>query len=123
MAASMQLIRKQAIQWWLSRNRSADDAVKIDQGAEGNDPQQNGTGWAIRKDGTFVNRLDADLVAQGTKLWENIPGNVSQNDLPAVTIYLQQKLASDDTWPEAYATQNSDGTWKFRVLLPRLISS
>lgn len=91
---------------------SADDAVKIDQGAEGNDPQQNGTGWAIREDGTFVNRLDADLVAQGTKLWENIPGNVSQNDLPAVTIYLQQKLASDDTWPEAYATQNSDGTWK-----------
>lgn len=51
-------------------------------------------------------------MAQGTKLWENIPGNVSQNDLPAVTIYLQQKLASDDTWPEAYATQNSDGTWK-----------
>lgn len=91
---------------------SADDAVKIDQGAEGNDPQQNGTGWAIREDGTFVNRLDADLVAQGTKLWENIPGNVSQNDLPAVTIYLQQKLASDDAWPEAYATQNSDGTWK-----------
>lgn len=91
---------------------SADDAVKIDQGAEGNDPQQNGTGWAIREDGTFVNRLDADLVAQGTKLWENIPGNVSQKDLPAVTIYLQQKLASDDAWPEAYATQNSDGTWK-----------
>lgn len=37
---------------------------------------------------------------------------MSQKDLPAVTIYLQQKLASDDAWPEAYATQNSDGTWK-----------
>ena len=99
--------------------QGAENAVKVGD-AESDDPQENGTGWAIREDGTFVNRLGGNLVAQGTKLWENIPGIVSQDatdasaqgDLPEVTIYLQQKLASDDGWPAAYAKQDADGTWK-----------
>lgn len=99
--------------------QGAENAVKVGDTA-GDNPEENGTGWAIREDGTFVNRLGGNLTAQGTKLWENVPGIVSQvstddsaqGDLPAVTIYLQQKLTSTVKWPDAFATQDADGTWK-----------
>ena len=92
--------------------QEADKAVKVDSGAESDDPTVDGTGWAIREDGTFVNRLDSDLTVQGTKLWENVPGNVDQGDLPKVTIYLQQKLAGDENaWGSMVAHKNDDGTW------------
>lgn len=81
--------------------KSTDNAVKVSE-TESDDPQVNGTGWALREDGTFVNSLSDDLVANGTKLWENIPGNVEQDDLPAITVYLQQKLASDAEWPNMF---------------------
>ena len=89
----------------------AADAVKVGD-AESGDPTQNGTGWAIREDGTFVNRLSGNLEAHGTKLWENIPGNVAQDDLPEVTVYLQQRLAGGE-WPAMYAdvdTREVEGT-------------
>lgn len=83
----------------------APNAVVIDEATAGDNPEENGTGYAIREDGTFENRLDATLVAQGTKLWENIPGNMEQDDLPDVTVYLQRKLAGDAyDWDEMYAT-------------------
>lgn len=88
----------------------AANAVKVD-GSAGDDPKQDGAGWAIREDGTFVNRLSGNLAATGTKLWENVPGNVEQGDLPDVTVYLQQKLATEADWPDAYVTKNDDGTW------------
>ena len=89
--------------------QEADKAVKVDSGAESDDPTVDGTGWAIREDGTFVNRLDSDLTVQGTKLWENVPGNVDQGDLPKVTIYLQQKLAGDENaWGPMVAHKNGD---------------
>lgn len=99
--------------------QGAENAVKVGDTA-GDNPEENGTGWAIREDGTFVNRLGGNLTAQGTKLWENVPGIVSQvstddsaqGDLPAVTIYLQQKLTSTVKWPDAFATQKADGTWE-----------
>lgn len=92
--------------------QGADNAVEVDSGAESDDPTVDGTGWAIREDGTFVNRLDSDLTVQGTKLWENVPGNVDQGDLPKVTIYLQQKLAGDENaWGSMVAHKNDDGTW------------
>lgn len=91
--------------------QGAGKAVKVDSGAESDDPTVDGTGWAIREDGTFVNRLDSDLTVQGTKLWENVPGNVDQGDLPKVTIYLQQKLAGDENaWGPMVAHKNGD-TW------------
>ena len=89
----------------------AQNAVNIDAATEGNDPTQDGTGWAIREDGTFVNRLDSSLVAQGTKLWENIPGNMEQDDLPDVTVYLQRKRAIDTEWEDMYATVDAAGDW------------
>ena len=89
----------------------AQNAVNIDAATEDNDPTQDGTGWAIREDGTFVNRLDSSLVAQGTKLWENIPGNIEQDDLPDVTVYLQRKRAIDTEWEDMYATAAAAGDW------------
>ena len=91
--------------------QDAKKAIKVDESAGSNDPTQDGTGWAIREDGTFVNRLDDDLVAKGTKLWESVPGNVSQEDLPAVTVYLQRKRATANEWPAMEAVKNADGTW------------
>lgn len=75
------------------------DAIKID-AAAGDDPKENGVGWAIHEDGTFINTVQNVLFAKGTKLWENVPGITSQGDLPKFTIYLQQRLAGASSWPE-----------------------
>lgn len=88
----------------------AANAVNIDEATAENDPEENGSGWAIREDGTFVNSLSGTLTVQGTKLWENIPGNVSQGDLPEVTIYLQQRVVGQE-WPQMVASKGADGTW------------
>ena len=74
-------------------------AIKID-AAAGNNPEENGVGWAIHEDGTFINTVQNELIAEGTKLWENVPGITSQGDLPEITIYLQQRLAGASSWPE-----------------------
>lgn len=87
------------------------EAVKIDSSAESEDPESDGTGWAIREDGTFVNRLSSTLVATGTKLWENIPGRFEQRDLPEITVYLQRKLANEDAWPALNLRKNEEGAW------------
>ena len=92
----------------------ANKAVKIDSSAESNDPVSDGTGWAIREDGTFVNRLSSTLVATGTKLWENIPGRFEQSDLPEITVYLQRKLANEGTWPALYLQKNEEGAWSVK---------
>lgn len=52
-------------------------------------------GKALREDGTFNFYLEGDVDVSGTKTWANIPGNVSATDLPAISIYIQRKLASD----------------------------
>ena len=92
----------------------AKKAVKIDSSAESEDPESDGTGWAIREDGTFVNRLSSTLVATGTKLWENIPGRFEQSDLPEITVYLQRKLANEDIWPALYLQKNEEGAWSVK---------
>ena len=84
------------------------NAIKVEEDSVSDDPTSDGTGWAIREDGTFVNRLVGTLTAQGTKLWENTPGNVGQEDLPEITVYLQQKLASDTEWPVVKATSKDN---------------
>ena len=91
----------------------AECSVVIDKDAvESDDPSQNATGYAVREDGTFVNRLDSTLIAKGTKLWENIPGNAEQEDLPEVGIYLQQRVAGGE-WSDMYVdveTKEVSGT-------------
>lgn len=100
------------------------DAVRVpgaDQ--ESNDPTENGTGWAIHENGTFVNSLTDNLVARGTKLWEDVPANVSQGatgtmlvdtDLPEITVYLQQRVQGEnEDWSSLQFKVNDDGTWSF----------
>ena len=94
------------------------DAVWVGDGDEPTDPEllptADGRDWAIHENGTFVNSLTSDLVARGTKLWENVPVNVSQGDLPELTIYLQRKLPNEE-WPALTFTKETadDGsvTW------------
>ena len=84
-------------------------AIKVDDQAASLD--ESTVGWALHEDGTFVNTLEGTLTANGTKLWENIPGNVLQTDLPEVTVYLQQKLADDAGWPDMYLVKDDGGEW------------
>ena len=96
-------------------------AVNVDSAYVSANPTENGTGWAIHEDGTFVNELADNLVARGTKLWEDVPGNVSQagtgdgstaladTDLPEVTVYLQQRVQGGD-WP-SLTFSNQNGVW------------
>lgn len=88
---------------------------------ESDDPTENGTGWAIHEDGTFVNGLTDNLVARGTKLWEDVPANVNQgaagdllveSDLPEITVYLQQRVEGGEWQPLKFEV-NEDGSWDF----------
>lgn len=97
-------------------------AVKVPNAEQGSDdPTENGTGWAIHEDGTFVNSLTDNLVARGTKLWEDVPANVNQgsagdllveSDLPEVTVYLQQRVEGGD-WQPLKFDVGADGSWSF----------
>ena len=91
------------------------DAINIDQATAGNNPEENGVGWAIHEDGTFINTVQSELIAKGTKLWENVPGITSQGDLPEITIYLQQRLAGASSWPEMKNPHKDEATgeWVF----------
>lgn len=91
-----------------------DDAIKID-AAAGDNPEENGVGWAIHEDGTFINTVQNVLIANGTKLWENVPGITSQGDLPKITIYLQQRLDGTSSWPEMKNPRKDEATgeWVF----------
>ena len=90
------------------------DAIKID-AAAGDNPEENGVGWAIHEDGTFINTVQSELIANGTKLWENVPGITSQGDLPEITIYLQQRLVGTSSWPEMKNPRKDEttGEWVF----------
>lgn len=90
------------------------DAIKID-AAAGDNPKENGVGWAIHEDGTFINTVQNVLIANGTKLWENVPGITSQGDLPEITIYLQQRLDGTSSWPEMKNPHKDEATdeWVF----------
>lgn len=90
-------------------------AVNIQTNETNNDPAsiEDGSNWAIHEGGTFVNKLTDNLVARGTKLWENVPGNVAQADLPELTVYIQQRVAGEDTWPSLRFETDDEGNWEF----------
>lgn len=98
-------------------HKGIDYAVKVVDDAPDLDPEVDGSAYALHEGGTFVNMLTSELVANGTKLWSNVPGNVVQsasgNDLPEITIYLQRRVAGETSWPELSFTVNDDGTWAF----------
>lgn len=91
-----------------------ENAVRVSSNIESTDPTQNGADYAIHEDGTFVNSLTSKLVARGTKLWDDVPGNVVQtadrSDLPQITVYLQRRLPGED-WPLLKFDVTADGTW------------
>lgn len=98
-------------------HKGVDYGIKVDKDAPDANPETDGSAYAMHEGGTFVNMLTSTLVANGTKLWSNVPGNVVQsasgNDLPEITIYLQRRVAGETSWPELSFTVNDDGTWAF----------
>ena len=53
----------------------------------------SGASYAMRERGTFVNALANDQLIQGTKLWENIPGDVDPSaQLPDILVLVQRRL-------------------------------
>ena len=85
------------------------DGWKPMENAEGT---ESGTSYAMRERGTFVNALANDQLIQGTKLWENIPGDVNvSTQLPDILVLVQRRLMGETTWPEAHIEKNGDGTW------------
>lgn len=56
-----------------------------------------GSDWAVIENGTFTNALGGTIKVDGTKLWENMPVGFQLEDLPEITIYLQQReVASEE---------------------------
>lgn len=93
----------------VSMSNGEKTALWVGEGAESGSPEEDARGWAIHEGGTFVNSLTSNLVARGFKLWENVPGNVDQDDLPKLTVYLQRKTA-DEEWPELTFTKVTDSS-------------
>ena len=50
-----------------------------------------GPDWAVIEGGTFTNALGGTITVEGTKLWENMPAGFQLEDLPEITVYLQQR--------------------------------
>ena len=50
--------------------------------------------YALRQDGTFVNTLEGNALVQGQKLWQNLPAQYPNTDLPTVTFTLYQSIGS-----------------------------
>lgn len=95
-------------------NLDEPEAVKVPGTTQtSEDPEQDGTNWAIHEGGTFENRLTSTLVANGVKLWDNVPVNVGQADLPELTIYLQRREVGETSWPSLKFDVDENGNWRF----------
>ena len=95
-------------------NLDEPDAVRVPGTTQtSEDPEQDGTNWAIHEGGTFENRLTSTLVANGAKLWDNVPVNVGQGDLPELTIYLQRRVVGETSWPSLKFDVDANGDWSF----------
>ncbi|WP_346674409.1 SpaA isopeptide-forming pilin-related protein [Enorma phocaeensis] len=74
-----------------------------------------GSDYAVRSGGTFHNALTGTVVANGTKLWEDVPGIVDGDDLPEVLIIIQRRpvraAGQEVAWPSVHLQHNTDGTW------------
>lgn len=64
-----------------------------------NDESKTGSDWAVIENGTFTNALKGTATIEGIKLWQNVPGDFPLEELPWITIYVQQK-APDDSWDD-----------------------
>ena len=69
--------------------------------------------WIIHAGGTFVNHINSPLVANGTKIWQNVPGDFNLNaDMPEITVYLQRRLASaTGDWDTPKIVKKGEGNY------------
>lgn len=63
---------------------------------------ESGSAYAMREGGTFVNTLENTLRVNGRKIWQNIPGDAAQAELPQILVLLQRRYVGDSSWPAAY---------------------
>ncbi|MGN0079633.1 MAG: SpaA isopeptide-forming pilin-related protein, partial [Eggerthellaceae bacterium] len=61
-------------------------------------------------DGTFTNGCEKNLTITGTKQWENVPKGFIKNDLPIVTIHLEQhqRGTAEDAWTEIASVESDN---------------
>lgn len=91
----------QPLAWSLGLNLKVTDEAQL--------AKLSGSTIALHEGGTFTNKLEGTVVAQGEKLWQNVPSGFPLADLPDITIFLQQRVAGEN-WPDLYVTINDDGT-------------
>lgn len=75
-----------------------------------------GSDYAVRSGGTFHNALTGTVTANGTKLWEDVPGIADGEDLPEVLVIIQRRpvraAGQEVAWPSVHLQHNEeDGTW------------
>lgn len=74
-----------------------------------------GSDYAVRSGGTFHNALTGTVVANGTKLWEDVPGIVDGDDLPEVLIIIQRRpvraAGQEVAWPSVHLRDDGNGVW------------
>ena len=83
-------------------------------------PDNNG--YALKEEGTFINRLAANVTIVGQKLWSSLPAGYPDEDLPAVdfTLYQNVKGAEGEGQKIASLTVNNwskggNGTYEFTL--------
>lgn len=61
-------------------------------------------------DGTFTNGCEKNLTITGTKQWENVPKGFIKNDLPIITIHLEQhqRGTAEDAWTEIASVESDN---------------
>lgn len=74
----------------------------------------SGSKWAVHEDGEFVNRVEGKLFANGEKIWTNT-GGYPEADVPELTIYLQQKLATESAWPSMKLSKDEGAPHGYKI--------
>ena len=100
----------------------------LDAGAESeykeNTVQISPKEYALKEEGTFINRLESDITIVGQKLWSSLPAGYPDEDLPAVTFTLYQKLRGAEDEGREVATltvkdwshaRQDNGTYEFAI--------
>lgn len=74
-----------------------------------------GSDYAVRSGGTFHNALTGTVVANGTKLWEDVPGIADGEDLPEVLVIIQRRPVRAEgqevAWPSVHLRDDGNGVW------------
>ena len=81
---------------YVTDNDAVYDTAGIYTGQYGNAGAVNIVGTAsdasqvLKEEGTFVNRVEKDIIISGKKIWKNVPGGFPDADFPELTIHVDQ---------------------------------